>query len=75
MSVHFKCEFQCDAPLIRPSGTFSRWKWREKANHLSLLPLFLREKVPEGRMRDARTTVKNPIPEVKPSPANRQSEN
>jgi hypothetical protein len=44
----------CNRSLIRPSGTFSRWKKREKARAwICLLPLFAREKVAEGRMRDS----------------------
>jgi hypothetical protein len=31
---------------------FSRYFQREKVNHFRLLPLFAREKVAEGRMRE-----------------------
>jgi hypothetical protein len=53
--------------LIRPSATFSREKKREKANDCRLLPLFVREKVAEGRMREfSPQSSKNPQPRPPP---------
>ena len=63
--------FQCEGlregprlpllPLIRPSGTFSRWKKQEKAIFIEAFSSpFWREKVAEGWMRGTTYVLTHP---------------